>query len=227
LIERGVLMRKSVLALFVSCALLGCGADNAMHTSPAYALTLNAGPNGKLAADPAGPTYAPRTLVNLTATPDAQFTVQAWSGTDDDRSTQPTNHVTMSADRTVTVQFAAQACPVDPATGHVVARMISPANGATLPAGAVTFRWCNANADYFLTIESVMGAHDIFFAFAGGPGAGVNTLTLGPGCAAAPPTGCVLPRGESIFVTLFTLKQGNIVSRSPFHYTYTAASSAP
>jgi nicotinamide mononucleotide (NMN) deamidase PncC len=72
LIERGVLMRKSVLALFVSCALLGCGADNAMHTSPAYALTLNAGPNGKLAADPAGPTYAPRTLVNLTATPDAQ-----------------------------------------------------------------------------------------------------------------------------------------------------------
>jgi hypothetical protein len=72
-----------------------------------------------------------------------------------------------------------------------------------------------------------MGAHDIFFAFAGGPGAGVNTLALGPGCAAAPPTGCVLPRGESIFVTLFTLKQGNIVSPSPFQYTYTASSSAP
>jgi hypothetical protein len=105
--------------------------------------------------------------------------------------------------------------------------MISPVNGATLPAGAVTFRWCNASADYFLTIESVMGAHDIFFAFAGGPGAGVNTLTLGPACAAATPTGCIPPRGETIFVTLFTLKQGNIVAPSPFQYIFTAANSAP
>lgn len=210
-----------------ACVAFGCGGDNATHTSPAYSLTLIAGPNGKLAADPAGPTYAPGTVVSLTATPDAQFTIQAWSGTDDDQSTQPTNRVTMRADRTASVQFAAQTCPVDPVSGRAVARMISPVNGATLPAGAVTFRWCNASADYFLTIESVMGAHDIFFAFAGGPGAGVNTLTLGPACAATPPTGCILPRGETIFVTLFTLKQGNIVAPSPFQYTFTAASSAP
>ena len=117
-------------------------------------------------------------------------------------------------------------CAVDPATGNKVARMISPVNGATLPAGAVTFTWCNASADYFLTIESVLGAHDIFFAFAGGAGtgAGVNTLTLGPGCAAAPPTGCIPPNGEKIFVTLYTLKQGNILAPSPFNYSYTAAS---
>jgi hypothetical protein len=117
-------------------------------------------------------------------------------------------------------------CAVDPTTGNKVARMITPVNGATLPAGAVTFTWCNASADYFLTIESVLGAHDIFFAFAGGAGtgAGVNTLTLGPGCAAAPPTGCIPPNGEKIFVTLYTLKQGNILAPSPFNYSYTAAS---
>ena len=111
-------------------------------------------------------------------------------------------------------------CQPEP-SGAVVARMISPANGATLPAGAVTFTWCNASADYFLTIETIHGAHDIFFAFAGGAGggAGVNTLTLGPGCAATPPTGCIPVRGESVFVTLYTLKQGNIVPPSPFEYS--------
>jgi hypothetical protein len=105
--------------------------------------------------------------------------------------------------------------------------MISPTNGATLPSGAVTFTWCNASADYFLTIERLHGAHDIFFAFAGGGGgggAGVNTLTLGPGCATTTPTGCIPARGESVFVTLFTLKQGNIVLPSPFQYSYKAAS---
>jgi hypothetical protein len=111
----------------------------------------------------------------------------------------------------------AQTCPV--------AQMISPTNGSTLPAGAVTLEWCNANADYFLDIESVVGAHDIFFAFAGGagPGAGVTSITLGPACAPAPPTGCIPANGEAIFVTLFTLKHGEILPPSPFTYTYTAA----
>jgi Bacterial Ig-like domain (group 3) len=107
-----------------------------------------------------------------------------------------------------------------------VAQLISPVNGSTLPAGAVTFEWCNANADYFLTVESVPGAHDIFFAFAGGagPGAGVVSVTLGPACAPAPPTGCIPPRGETIFVMLWTLRKGAVVPPSPFNYTFTAAS---
>lgn len=222
-------MRRAASFLFASCFAFGCGGDGVMHSTPTYSLTLRPGPNGTLVADPVGPTYSPGTVVNLTANADAQSTIQAWSGTDDDTSILPTNRVTMSGDRTVSVQFAAQTCPVDPATGHAVARMISPVNGATLPAGAVTFRWCNANADYFLTIESLAGAHDIFFAFAGGAGtgAGVNTLTLGPGCAAVPPTGCIPAKGESIFVTLFTLKQGNVLTPSPFQYTYTAAKASP
>jgi hypothetical protein len=223
-------MRKTGPFLFAACLVFGCGGGSAMQSPPVYTLTLTPGPNGKLTADPVGPTYAPGTLVTLTATADALWTIQGWSGTDNDGSTQPVNHVTMSKDRTVSVQFmAVAACPVDPVTGNAVARMISPANGTRLPAGAVTFTWCNASADYFLTVESVLGAHDIFFAFAGGAGtgAGVNTLTLGPGCAATPPTGCIPAKGESIYVTLFTLKKGNVLAPSPFQYTYTAASASP
>jgi hypothetical protein len=88
---------------------------------------------------------------------------------------------------------------------------------------------CNASADYFLTVESIPGAHDIFFAFAGGAGtgAGVNSLTLSPGCATTPPTGCIPAMGEAIYVTLYTLKQGNVLAPSPFQYTYTTASPPP
>ena len=107
-----------------------------------------------------------------------------------------------------------------------MAQLTSPIPGSTLPAGAVTFEWCNANADYFLTVESVPGAHDIFFAFAGGagPGAGVVSVTLGPECAPASPTGCIPPRGETIFVMLWTFRRGLVVPPSPFNYTFTAAS---
>ena len=125
-----------------------------------------------------------------------------------------------------TVTQAQTTCPVDPVSGFAVAQMISPTNGSTLPAGAVTFEWCNAKADYFLTVESVIGAHDIFFAFAGGPGAGVTSLTLGPECAPAPPTGCIPAHGETIHVTLWTLKHGEVLPPSPFQYTYTAATEA-
>src|SRR2546421_1711186 len=76
----------------------------------------------------------------------------------------------------------AQNCPVDPVTSNAVAQLVSPTDGTMLIpenprvtplpavdpvsglAGAVTFEWCNANADYFLIVESVSGAHDIFFA---------------------------------------------------------------
>src|SRR5689334_4505174 len=93
-----------------------------------------------------------------------------------------------------TVARAQTACP------DSVAQIISPVAGSTLPAGAVTFTWCNASGDYFLDIESVPGAHDVFFAFV----VGVESITLGPACAATPPTGCIPPNGETIYVTLWT-----------------------
>lgn len=116
-----------------------------------------------------------------------------------------------------TVAQAQTTCP------DTVAHIISPVPGSTLPAGAVTFTWCNAGGDYFLDIESVLGAHDVFFAFV----FGVESITLGPGCAPTPPTGCIPPNGEAIHVTLWT----NTARHGPSHYVaaptvnYTAASS--
>jgi flagellar hook capping protein FlgD len=114
-----------------------------------------------------------------------------------------------------TVAQAQTACP------DSVAHVISPPPGSTLPAGAVTFTWCNAGGDYFLDIESVPGAHDVFFAFVR-----VESITLGPDCAPTPPTGCIPPNGETIYVTLWT----NTAQHGPSHYvaaptvSYTAAS---
>ncbi|HET7224583.1 MAG TPA: FlgD immunoglobulin-like domain containing protein [Candidatus Eisenbacteria bacterium] len=116
-----------------------------------------------------------------------------------------------------TVARAQTTCP------DSVAQLVSPAPGSTLPVGAVTFTWCNAGGDYFLDIESVPGAHDIFYAFV----VGVESVTLGPECAPAPPTGCIPPNGETIYVTLWT----NTAHHGPSHYvaaptvSYTAGSS--
>lgn len=43
------------------------------------------------------------------------------------------------------VALAAMAAPAQ--TACPVAQLISPTPGSTLPAGAVTFEWCNANAE--------------------------------------------------------------------------------
>jgi len=55
-------------------------------------------------------------------------------------------------------------CPGSDTCPGSVAQMVCPAAGTTLAGNDVTFTWCNANADYFLEIESVPGAHDIFYA---------------------------------------------------------------
>src|ERR1051326_7178633 len=56
-------------------------------------------------------------------------------------------------------------CPGSESCTGVVAQMVCPTPGTTLPGNDVPFTWCNANADYFLQMESIPGAHDIFFAF--------------------------------------------------------------
>jgi Big-like domain-containing protein/FIMAH domain-containing protein len=132
----------------------------------------------------------------------------------------------------------AQPCPgtvaqIDPAnipgTG--------PAPGSTLQAdanGFVTFTWCNASADYFLIIETVQGDHDIFFAFTGGAGGGAGqnflTLPIVPSlpnalCAATPPVGCIPAKGETIFFTLDTVKNKQILGS--VQYTFTAPGTPP
>jgi hypothetical protein len=82
---------------------ISCGTKK--EETEQYTLTLSAGANGALAASPAGPSYAENTVVTVTATPDATYLLQSWSGTDDDTSTSTTNQVTMSANKTVAAAF--------------------------------------------------------------------------------------------------------------------------
>src|SRR5437899_5101282 len=45
-------------------------------------------------------------------------------------------------------------CPGSESCTGLVAELICPTPGTTLPGNDVTFTWCNANADYFLQMES-------------------------------------------------------------------------
>jgi hypothetical protein len=117
----------------------------------------------------------------------------------------------------------AQTCTTPEAT------LISPTPGSVISLGTVTFSWCNASADYFVVIESVPGAHDIFFAFTGGAGggAGQNFLTLpvvtlpSSSCASVSPIQCIPTLGETIYFTLDTVKAKTLVGSH--QYTFTAA----
>jgi hypothetical protein len=89
--------------------------------------------------------------------------------------------------------------------------MVCPAPGTTLPGNDVIFTWCNANADYFLDIESIPGAHDIFYALVSFQNF-VHLLNLPA-------------NGQSISVTLWTQLHGQW--QTPIQYSYIAASPPP
>ena len=96
-----------------------------------------------------------------------------------------------------------------------VAEMISPEDGSVLDVGEVTFTWCDARADYFLTIETSFGSHDLVFA-----PVRATSFTLSAECASTLPLLCIPPYGESIYIDLWTHIRG--VWQRPTHYTYTA-----
>ena len=97
-----------------------------------------------------------------------------------------------------------------------VAEMISPEDGSVLDVWENTFTWCDARADYFLSIETLRGAHDVVFAVF----RGITSITFGVECASTPPSGCILPYGETVYVDLWTHIRGRW--QPPFHYEYTA-----
>jgi hypothetical protein len=121
--------------------------------------------------------------------------------------------------------LAATAAQAQTTCTDPVAHIVSPTPGSTLPAGNVTFTWCIASGDHFLDIESVPGAHNIFYAFT----VGVDSVTLGTACAATSPTGCIPTNGETLYVTLWT----NIAQSGRKDYvaaptvTYMASNSTP
>src|SRR6266568_2254672 len=102
-------------------------------------------------------------------------------------------------------------CPGSDTCPGSVAQLVCPAPGTTLPGNDVTFTWCNANADYFLEIESVPGAHDVFYAFVPKQNF-VHLINL--------PT-----NGATIYVALWTQVKGTW--QTPLNYTYTAANLVP
>ena len=102
-------------------------------------------------------------------------------------------------------------CPGSDTCPGSVAQMVCPAPGTILGGNDVTFTWCNANADYFLEIESVQGAHDIFYALVSFQNF-VHLINL--------PT-----NGGTIYVTLWTQIHGQW--QTTLQYTYTAASFLP
>lgn len=71
---------------------------------PQYTLTVTAGANGNIEPRRGG-TYPENTVVTVTAIPSEGYRVLAWTGTDNDTSTDATNTVTMTANKTVTVTF--------------------------------------------------------------------------------------------------------------------------
>lgn len=100
-------------------------------------------------------------------------------------------------------------CPGSESCTGLVAQMVCPEPGTTLFGNDVTFTWCNAGADYFLDIESIPGAHDIFFAFVPAQNF-VHLINL--------PT-----NGATIYVALWTKIHGTY--QTPLQYTYTATNS--
>jgi predicted outer membrane repeat protein len=71
---------------------------------PMYSLTATViGGHGSI--DPTGGTYPGGSTVILTATPDTDYRVKRWNGTDKDSSTAKTNEVTMDSNTVVTVEF--------------------------------------------------------------------------------------------------------------------------
>jgi predicted outer membrane repeat protein len=78
---------------------------------------------------PAGGPRLEGEVVTLSATPDPGFAIRAWTGTNDDNSIDPNNYVTMTSDKTVTVEFAPGSVTL---TSHVIG-----GNGTVSPRRAV------------------------------------------------------------------------------------------
>jgi len=82
------------------------GTPGSINSAHCYSLTTSVtGSHGTLT--PSSDYYVSGLVVDLTATPDSGYRVKKWTGADNDLLTTNANTVTMSSDRTVTVEFEA------------------------------------------------------------------------------------------------------------------------
>jgi hypothetical protein len=93
-----------------------------------YTLTATVNPANGGTVIPASGTYLAGSQIQVTATPNANYTFATWSG--DASGTNPTVTLTMDSDKSITANFTY----VPPANSSPVVSIISPPNGATLTA---------------------------------------------------------------------------------------------
>ena len=182
---------------------------------PTHPLTLTAGANGMLTADPAGSTPVAGTVVTVTATPDAGYVLQSWGGAcAATAASNPTCTVTMDAAKSVSATFAAitytltltagahgtltadPAAPTYPA-GTAVTLTATPADGYQVAAWSGA---CAGTAAPATTCDLTMDAAQT----AGVTFVRIHTLTLTAGAhgsLAASPTGPTYPVGTAVTVT--------------------------
>jgi uncharacterized repeat protein (TIGR02543 family) len=114
---------------------------------PQFTLTTSSSPSagGSIAANPVGGTYAPGTVVTLTATPAAGYQFSNWSG-DCSGSTNPCS-VTMNATRSVTANFTPLQHALTVTSAPAAGGSVNPAGG-TYPHGTVVTLTVTPNAGY-------------------------------------------------------------------------------
>jgi uncharacterized repeat protein (TIGR02543 family) len=95
-----------------------------------YTLTATANPANGGTVTPASGTYLAGSQIQVTATPNANYTFATWSG--DASGTNPTVTITMDSDKSITANFTY----VPPANSSPVVHITSPNDGATYTAPA-------------------------------------------------------------------------------------------
>ncbi|OQP51812.1 cell wall-binding protein [Niastella yeongjuensis] len=146
------------------------GAIESGNTSTSYSLTTNVSPaaGGTVSRNPNATTYAPGTVVTLTATASSGYTFTGWSGDASGSSTSVT--LTMNANKTVAANFTNGS-----GTTYTLTTTASPSAG-----GSIT-RSPNATsyaAGTVVTLTATPASGYVFSSWSGGASGSSNTTTV-------------------------------------------------
>lgn len=118
-----------------------------------FELTVNVVGNG--IADPNSGTYETGAVVTIETWPDAGYWVKAWTGSDNDSSTELTNTVTMVSDKIVTVEFGPAIIVNKPVGGDIwTSGSIHEIKWSSYGAGTVDILFSKNNGSNWQNIES-------------------------------------------------------------------------
>jgi pectate disaccharide-lyase len=145
------------------------GAIESGNTSTTYSLTTNVSPSGggSVSRSPNATTYAPGTVVTLTATPASGYTFTGWSGGASGTSTTTT--VTMNANTTVTASFT------NGTSTYTLTTVVSPTAGGTITRSpnATTY-----TAGTVVTLTATPASGYSFSSWSGGASGTSTTTTV-------------------------------------------------